>query len=147
MTPDQIVQNVFSALDAKDFDRALSLITDDFAHVGATPVPVNKHQWIGVVRALTTSMSDFSFNYKTASVDGNKVSGTVSLTGTHDGEMVPPMPNLPRVAATGRKIALPTEPLVLTVRDGQLSSLHVENVSNGGFLGILKQMGAMVPQP
>ena len=60
--------------------------------------------------------------------------------------MVPPMPNLPRVAATGREIALPTEALELTVSAGKLSSLKVENVPNGGFLGILKQMGVGVPQ-
>lgn len=147
MSAEQTARNVFAAIEAQDFDRALSLLTDDFTFSGATPVPLDKYQWIGVHRAISASMpSDFSFGYQFVRANGNHVSATVSLTGTHTGEMIPPIPGLPTVPASGRKIALPKEKVEVTVTGDKVSNVAVETVPNGGFLGILKQMGAAVPE-
>ena len=147
MSVEQTAQGVFAAIEARDFDRALSLLTDDFTFSGATPVPLNKHQWIGVHRALGAAMPDFSFGYQLVKAQGDHVSSSVSLTGTHTQELVLPMPEFPRVAATGNKIALPKERIELSIKGNQVSALAVESVPDGGLLGILKQMGVAVPHP
>ena len=146
MNAAELVQEVYSSLEQKDAERALSLLADDFAFSGATPVPLNKHEWVGVVSALTAAMPDFSFGYRLSKEEGSKVEGTVNLTGTQSNELVLPMPGVPRVAATGRKVALPREKVELDTRDGQITLLKVENLPNGGVPGILQQLGVSLPE-
>ncbi len=145
MNAAQIVQDVYSSLEQGKFDYVLSLLSEDFVFSGATPVPLNKHQWVGVIKGLRGAMPDFWFDYRLASVEGNSVIGSVEIVGTHTAELVLPLPGLPRVPATGRTIHLPHERVDLTVRNGQVTSLQVENLPNGGVPGILRQMGVALP--
>ncbi len=140
-----IAQKVFMKIEDQDWDGALALLTDDFTFSGAVPQPINGRQWIGVHRALAGAMPDLRFNFAGAGDDNGTARGTVALTGTHTGEFVAPIPGLPNVPPTGKRIALPKEPITVTERDGKLANLHVEPVPNGGLLGILKQMGVTVP--
>ena len=146
MNAAELVQEVYSSLEQRDAKRALSLLADDFAFSGATPVPLDKHQWVGVVSALTAAMPDFSFDYRLTKEESGMVEGTVTLTGTQSNELVLPMPGVPRVPATGKKVALPSEKVELDTRDGQIISLKVESVPNGGVPGILQQLGVSLPE-
>lgn len=56
------------------------------------------------------------------------------------------MPGLPKVAASGKKIPDPKEPVRIQARGDKLVNYEVVHVQDGGVLGILKQMGAAVPQ-
>ena len=145
MNAAELVQEVYSSLEQKDTKRALSLLADKFVFSGATPVPLDKHQWVGVVSALTAAMPDFSFGYHLSKEEGSMVEGTVNLTGTQTNELVLPMPGTPRVPATGRKVDLPREKVELDTRDGKIISLKVENLPNGGVPGILQQLGVSLP--
>jgi hypothetical protein len=146
MNAAEMVQEVYSSLEQKDTQRALSLLAEDFVFSGATPVPLDRHQWVGVISAFTAAMPDFSFGYRFRSEEGGHVEGTVELTGTQVNELVLPMPGIPHVAATGIKVALPRETVELDTRGDQIISLKVENLPNGGVPGILKQLGVSLPQ-
>lgn len=141
----QVVQAVTDAIEAQDWDRALSLLANDYLFSGATPTPVGGAEWIGVHRALAAAMPDLRMNYVPAKSDGSHTEGTVKLTGTHTGEFFLPAPGIPRVPATGKVIANPTEHVWVTVKDGTLANWRVEQVPNGGLAGILKQMGVALP--
>ncbi len=147
MSAQQTVENIFKTVEAKEYNRALAQLSDDFTFSGATPKPLTGQEWIGVHRALGAAMSDFSFDYRTIKAEGDRVWGMLEITGTHDGEMVPPIANLPRIPATGTKVHLPAEHVELTVNGSKITSLAVESVPNGGLLGILQQMGVAVRQP
>lgn len=146
MNAQELVQDVYSSLEERQSTHALSLLSEDFVFSGATPMPLNKHQWVGVIDALTAAMPDFSFDYKLVKVNGNDVVGTVELTGTQTAELALPMPGIPHVPPTGKKVHLPKEGVELTVRNGQITSLKVENLPTGGVPGILKQLGVALPQ-
>lgn len=146
MNPEQTVQSVFSAIQAQNFDAALALLSEDFTFSGGTPVPVNKQEWIGVHRALGAAIPDLVMGYKTSKVNGSTVSGSVQLKGTHKGELLLPLPGLPPVPATGNTISLPQEKVEVSVRNGQVTAIVVEDLPNGGLKSILKQMGAALPQ-
>jgi len=145
MNAQELVQDVYSSLEKKQFTHALSLLSEDFVFSGATPVPLTKHQWVGVIEALTAAMPDFSFDYKLVKANGSDVVGTVELIGTQMGELALPMPGAPRVPPTGKKVHLPEEGVELTVHNGQITSLQVANLPNGGVPGILKQLGVPLP--
>src|SRR5258708_20390847 len=97
MSAEQIVQAVFGAIDAKDYDQALSLLADNFTFSGAAPVPLNKHQWIGVHRALGAAIPDFSFGYQLVKAQDNHASGTVPLPVTHTQRLLFPIPHFPHL--------------------------------------------------
>src|SRR5260221_1544558 len=142
MNAGEIVRMLYSSLEAKEFDTAQSMLTDDFTFSGATPQPLNKHQWIGVIRAMKDAMPDWSFNYKGVSTDGDYVEGTVAITGTQTGTLNLPMPGMQPIPATGKHVAGPKEKVELTVRGEQVASLTVENVPGGGVPGIVAQLNA-----
>jgi hypothetical protein len=145
MNAQQITQKVLKAIEAQDWDGAQALLSDDFTFSGAVPRPISAHEWLGVHRALANAMPDFRFNYVATGAEDGVAEGTVSLTGTNTGELVVPMPGIPRVAATGKHIALPKERVKVTARGDKLSNYEVEQVPNGGLPGILKQMGVALP--
>src|SRR5262249_1091530 len=109
MNPQELVHEVYTSLEKKQFDHALSLLSDDFVFSGATPVPLNKHQWVGVIQGMTAAMPDWSFGYMLVKANGGDVEGTVEITGTQSGELALPIPGIPRVPATGKKVCLPKE--------------------------------------
>jgi hypothetical protein len=146
MNAQELVQDVYSSLEKKEFQHALTLLSDDFVFSGATPVPLNKQQWISVIEGMKAAMPDWSFNYKLVKATSSAIEGTVEITGTQTGELALPIPGIPRVPATSKKVRLPKEKVELTVRNGQLTSLKVENLPNGGVPGILKQLGVALTQ-
>lgn len=145
MNTQQITQKVVKAIEDQDFGGALALLAEDFTFSGAVPEPINGQSWIGVHRALAAAMPDLRLNFAGASEDNDVLQGTVSLTGTHTGTMVAPVPGIPQVPATGRKIVLPQEPVQVTARGGKLTNWHVNNIPHGGLPGILAQMGVALP--
>ncbi len=146
MNAQEVVREVFSSFDNHQSAYALSLFSDDFAFSGATPVPLNKHQYVGVTEALHAAMPDWSYDLKVVKANDSEVEATIEITGTQTGELVLPIPGMPRVPATGKKVRLPKEKVEFTVRDGQITSQKVENRPDTGVSGILKQLGVALPQ-
>ncbi len=145
MNAQQITQKVLKAIEDQDWNAAQALLADEFTFTGAVPEPINGAAWIGVHRALAHAMPDFRFNYVATGGDDGLAEGVVQLSGTNTGELALPIPGLPRVPATGRKITNPRERVSVRARNGKLVNYEVEHVSDGGVAGILKQMGVAVP--
>lgn len=146
MNAQQITEKVLKAIEDQDWNAALGLLTDDFRFSGAVPQPITAQEWLGVHRALAKAMPDLRFNGKIDHGDNSTAEGTVSLTGTNTGQFDVPIPGIPSVPATGKRLAMPKEPFKVTVRGDKLSSYQVTPVPDGGLPGILKQMGVTVPQ-
>jgi len=145
MNAQQLTQAVLKAIEDQKWNAALALLTDDFRFSGAVPEPITGEQWIGVHKALAAAMPDLRFNYVATGGGDQLAEGTVALTGTHTGEFAPPMPGVPRVPATGKQIANPKEHVWVTVRGDKIVNYKVEQVPDGGVVGILKQMGVALP--
>lgn len=145
MNAQQITQKVLKAIEDQDWAAAQALLADDFTFTGAVPEPINGAAWLGVHRALANAMPDLRFNYVATGGDDGTAEGTVQLIGTNTGDLVLPMPGLPQVPATGRKITNPRERVCVKARGNKLINYEVEQVPDGGVFGILKQMGVAVP--
>lgn len=138
----QLMKQVFGAIEANDFEGARALLSDDFKFSGAVPEPISADAWLGVHRALGAAMPDFSFHYIATGGSGDASEGTVQVGGTHTGEFVAPIPGIPNVPAAGKRILNPKERIWVTARNGKVTGLVVEKVPDAGLFGILKQMGA-----
>lgn len=140
-----ITKQVLQEIENQDFTAARALLSDDFKFSGAVPVSIGPDEWLGVHRALAAAMSDFSFRYQPTGGTDSQAEGTVQVGGTHNGTLSVPIPGIPTIPATGKKILNPVEHVRVTARNGKLTEYVVEHVENAGLLGIVSQMGATVP--
>lgn len=138
--------NAFSeALEAHDFDKVASYLSDDFTLSGPTPQPVGKNEFIAIQSAFMRAFPDWSFNLSHLEEQGNKVLATVQITGTHKESLV--VPGTPPIPATGKKVSLPQEHLEFTFKGDKIASLASDNVPGGGVPGLLAQIGVHLPGP
>ncbi len=147
MNAQQITQKLVKAIEDQDWDGAQALLAKDYTFSGAVPQPIGGAEWLGVHRALANAMPDLRFNFTATGGNDGIVEGTVQMSGTNTGDLALPIPGLPRVPATGRKITLPVEHVRVKAQGDKLINWEVEPVTDGGVPGILKQMGVAMPHP
>lgn len=136
-----VVQAFYAATEAGDMARIESYMTDDFTFSGPVPKPIGKTEYLALQGALLAAMPNWKLNAKNFKVQGNKVTVTVQVTGTHTATLSSIRPGMSPIPASGKKIALPEERVNITVRDNKLASLEVGQVPGGGVPGILAQIG------
>jgi hypothetical protein len=73
MDPKETVQNLFNAIQAANFEKAKSLLTDDFMFSGPVPEPITGSAWLGLSAGLKTAFSDLDYQFKIESIDGDTV--------------------------------------------------------------------------
>jgi hypothetical protein len=144
MSAMDVLKQVMAAVEAGDFAKVDKMTAADFVFEGPVPEPVGKAQWLGLQQALGVAIPDWKFNPTGMTEDGDTVHVTFAITGTHTGTLNLPMLPGP-VAATGKKISLPSEPSDFTVKNGMLTHIMVHTGPGGGVTGILQQIGVPMP--
>lgn len=133
------------ALEARDFNKAGSYLTDDFVFAGPVPQPIGKQEFIAVQSAFEDAFPDWAFNSHDEVEQGDLVTAAVQITGTHSRDLVLPMPGMPPIPATGKRVSLPEEHLTFTFKGDKIASLTSDNTPGGGVPGILAQIGVPLP--
>jgi predicted ester cyclase len=141
MSNTDVVKAGHAAWSGSDWATMSSLLTDDFTLSGVTPQPLDKSAFLGLGHALLTAFPDWSFNASDYREEGDNVSLTTHVTGTHTGTLAA-IPGAPSVPATGKQVALPAEQHVYTLRNGKLSSLKITTSPGGGVPSFYAQVGA-----
>jgi len=141
MSNTDVVKAGMAAWSGSDWATMSSLLTDDFTLTGVTPQPLDKSAFIGLGHALLAAFPDWSFNASDYREEGDNVSLTTRITGTHKGTLAA-IPGAPSVPATGRSVALPAEQHAYTVRDGKVSALMIATTPGGGIPALYEQVGA-----
>ncbi|MGD0750576.1 MAG: nuclear transport factor 2 family protein [Anaerolineales bacterium] len=126
--------------------KLAEILTDDMVFAGPVPEPVGKHEFLGLQTALVKAMPDWKFNATDFKQNGEQVTATFQITGTHTGELSLPMPGFPKVPASGKHVSLPKEAITITLKNGKISRLEAAKVPGGGVAGVLAQLGIPVPQ-
>ncbi len=145
MTKTEAVKAFSAALEARDFEKAASYLSDDFVFTGPIPQPLGKQEFIAVQTAFENAFEDWSFNSHDEVEQGEKVVAAVQITGTHTRDLVLPMPGMPPIPATHKKVSLPEEHLEFTFKGDKIASLTSDNVPGGGVPGVLQQIGVPLP--
>jgi predicted ester cyclase len=133
------------ALEARDFNKAASYLADDFVFAGPVPQPIGKQEFLAVQSAFEEAFQDWSFNSHDEVEQGDKVEAAVQITGTHTHALVLPMPGMPPIPATGKKVSLPVEHLTFTFKGDKIANLTSDNTPGGGVPGVLTQIGVPLP--
>src|SRR5215831_12892759 len=145
LTKTETVQAFSTALEAHDFEKAASYLSDDFVLSGPIPQPLGKHEFIAVQTAFENAFQDWSFNSHDEVEQGDKVVAAVQITGTHTHDLVLPMPGMPPIPATGKRVSLPQERITFTFKGDKIAGLTSDNVPGGGVPGVLAQIGVPLP--
>jgi hypothetical protein len=145
MDAQQLVVNLWGAIEAQEFDRALDCLASNFQFSGPAPATLNSLQWIRMHRALAAAMPDLTVSYIPHGDSYGVVHGSVQLLGTHIAKLDLRLPGVPAVFATGKRITLPREKVDVAVEHGKVIVLKLENLPDGGLMGILAQMGVALP--
>jgi ketosteroid isomerase-like protein len=146
MSAVEIVKEGIAALDAGDMTKLADMLAEDMVFAGPTPQPVGKREYVGLQSALKAAMPDWMLNATDLKEDGDQVTAELAITGTHTAELKLPMPGMPAVPATGKKVTLPKQKATFTVKDGKISRREVEVQPGGGVSGVLAQLGVEMPK-
>ncbi len=145
MNQTETVQALLNAIEQEKWEEAASYLTSDFTFSGAVPQPISGEEWLGIHKAFAGAYANFSFNYHIGIETGNQVHCTVQLVGKHTRDLRLPVPGMPVIAATGKEVSLPREPITFTFRNEKVADVHVEQVDGGGLPGMLQQLNAALP--
>jgi len=140
-----IVKTGLAAVEANDFNKLDSMLTDDMVFAGPVPEPVGKREFIGLQSMLVAAMPDWKFNPADFKENGNTVTVMLQVSGTQTNELSLPMPGMPKIPASNKHVSLPKEPSTFTVKDGKISRLDIAPTPGGGLMGILSQLGVPMP--
>jgi hypothetical protein len=146
----EIVKDFMIALESQEYTRASDFLSDDFTYTCMLPKPLNKRQYIALVKELKEGMPDMSFNLHDIHeverlLEELEVEADIRITGTHTDimELVPL--SLPPIPETGRRVMLPEEHLTFIIENEKIKSITVHPVLGGGFQGLLEQLGIDAP--
>ncbi|GHO88729.1 hypothetical protein [Dictyobacter formicarum] len=143
----EIVRTVITALQGNEFEVAAERINDSFTMTGFASKGLNKAQFLSLQYELLAAMPDLSYNLGNVvrTEEANTVRASVTLTGTHTRDLSLPLFGLESIPATGVSVVLPQTNLICHVEHGQLSRLEFENITGGGLVGLLQQLGSEIP--
>ena len=139
------VQTLLDSVQKADFEKARSLLSDDFEFSGLVPEPIHRDAWLRMSRSLKKAFPDLDYRFHVEGADGNIVRITAKLKGTHTNELDVSAMNLGVIPATEKSFISPHERGKVTVRGGKVTSWVVESLAGGGLMGILGQLGVKAP--
>ena len=145
MNKREIVQTLLDSVQKGDFEKAKSLLTDDFQFSGPVPEPVTKDSFLGMTASLKIAFPDRDYHFKVIGADDDVVRTTSQLSGTHRGSFDLTDMNMGVIPATKKSFINPNERGKVTVRGGKVTSWVVESIAGGGLMGILGQLGVRSP--
>jgi predicted ester cyclase len=145
--PADPVKRMVACLEAKDVAQAATHIHDDFQFSGFGSDPLNRDQFVSLMKTLFTAMPDWSYHPRELRAEGDTVRFKTQVTGTHTGMLVGLNPGMAPIAATGKKVDLPQDQVECTVRDGKVATMKAETPPDGGIAGIVGQIGYATKLP
>lgn len=146
MKPAHVAEQFQQAVERGDWEMCNRLLADDFTFSGPTPRPLDKRACISMHKALWAGFPNIKYHFQLVSEAGDVVKGSVQITGTHTGNLIPPMQGkFVSIPPTGKNISLSREQIEYTVRGSQLVNMKVAASPEASWPGIFKQLGVDNP--
>ncbi len=143
MTVEQVARDFVAQM--ADLDIKKDQFTPDaMVSGGPFPTPLSASDSIGMMRAWKTAFPDLQFKVNKVTVNGNQARVEASWSGTNTGTLNLPMPGVPALPPTGKRVNVKDSYLV-TVQGDKVSHMEVQSPSDGGIPAALGQLGVKVP--
>jgi predicted ester cyclase len=143
MSVEQVARDFISKMN--DAKKTAGLLTADaMASGGVLPQPMPAMEAFKMIDDLTTAFPDLKFEVQQITVNGNQATVKAKVSGTQTGTLSIPMPGMPTVPPTGKKVSVP-DAYVVTVQGDKVSRIRVDSPADGGIPAILMQLGVKMP--
>jgi predicted ester cyclase len=113
---------------------------DAIADAGVLPKPMKLEETLPMIGALAKAIPDLKYDIQQVTVNGNQATVKVQWGGTHTGPLSLPMPGMPTVPATGKKVSV-KDAYVVTVQNDKVTHFTVQSPADGGIPAALAQLG------
>jgi hypothetical protein len=145
MNQREIVQALLDSVQRGDFEKAESLLSNDYQFSGPVPEPINANTWLGIHKNLKKAFPDLDYHFHADRVEGDATTISAELKGTHSGALDLSALGLGVTPATDKSFALPREHGKVTCKGDKVVSWVMDRIEGGGLMGILGQLGIAVP--
>ena len=145
MNKREIVQTLLDSVQKGDFEKAKSLLTDDFQFSGPIPEPINREAWLDMSASLKTAFPDLDYHFHVIGADDDVVKTTSQLSGTHTGSFDLTNMKMGVIPATNKTYDAKLEKTKITVKENKITSWVVEPTEGAGLKAILGQLGIAAP--
>lgn len=135
------VVSFFESIEKSDWQKLREMMADDFQYYGPSPDPVNKETWLDFQIAVQAAFPDWAYNIQKVEKIHDAVEVTVTITGTHTNELNLPVEGFTPLPPTHRKVHMPEEHALVTLTNGKIKGLRVEQKLHGSLPGLLEQLG------
>ena len=143
MSVEQVARDLVTNMN--NAEKMKGLVTADaMASGGVLPQPIPMMEAMKVMAGLTTAFPDLKFDVQQVTVNGNQATVKAKWSGTNSGPLSLPMPGMPTIPATGKKVSV-KDAYIITVQGDKVSHMQVESPADGGIPGALAQIGVKMP--
>jgi hypothetical protein len=139
------VQALMDSVQRGNFEKAKSLLSDDFQFSGPIPEPINGEAWLGMNETLKAACPDLDYHFHMEGADGDVVKVGTQLKGAHTRVLNLTNMNMGMIPATNKCFSNPHEHGTVTVKGDKVASWAVERTEGGDLMGILDQIGVKLP--
>ena len=146
MKSQEIVQTLMDAVQKGDFDKAKTLLSDDFKFKGLVRRPISGKTWLRLGASLRMAFNGLNYHFKVDSARGNIVNTTSQMSGNNRGAFDLTGLRMGVISATNKDFSTATEKIKITVKNDKVSSWVVEPTEGAGLMVILKQLGVKPSQ-
>ena len=143
MSTEQVARDLVTNMNNAEKLKAM-VTADAMASGGVLPQPVPMMEAMKVMSGLTIAFPDLKFNVQQVTVNGNQATVKAEWSGTNTGPLSLPMPGVPTIPATGKKVSV-KDTYILTVQGNKVSHMQVESPTDGGIPGAIAQLGLKIP--
>lgn len=143
MTVEQVARDFIAKM--SDVERTKAQITPDaVVSGGVLPAPMPAMEAINIIGGLKTAFPDLKFEVQQVTVNGDQATVKARWGGTNTGSLSLPMPGMPSIPPTGKKVSV-KDVYIVTVRGDKVSRMEVDSPADGGIPAALAQMGVPMP--
>jgi predicted ester cyclase len=126
-------------------EKVKTMVTADaMASGGALPQPIPLMESLKVTAGLFTAFPDLKFEFQNVTVNGNQARVNVVWSGTNSGPLNLPIPGMPNLPPTGKKVSV-KDGYIITVQGDKVSHFEVMSPADGGIPAALAQLGVKMP--
>ena len=143
MTIEQVARDI--VIHMNDIEKLKAMSTADaMASGGVLHQPIPVMEAMKVTTGLFTAFPDLKFDIQQVKVNGNQATVKVVWSGTNTGALSMPIPGMPTVPPTGKRVSV-KDGYIITVQGDKMSHFQVDSPADGGIPAALAQLGVKVP--
>jgi predicted ester cyclase len=144
MSIEQVARDLVANMN--NAEKVKTMLTSDAMASGGVvlPQPISMMESIKVMAGLMTAFPDLKFEIQQVTVNGNQATVKAMWGGPNTGPLSLPMPGMPTIPATGKKVSV-KDTYIITVQGDKVSHMQVDSPADGGIPAAIAQLGVKIP--